>query len=112
MIHPDSRAKAHHILLETEQACLDLMPQIQTLEEFEALAKTHSTCPSAKIGGDIGLIKPEVIVYELAEQIFSEHPLHTLLGPFKTVHGYHLVWIKRRQVLDPETSSDPITAES
>lgn len=112
MIHPDSRAKAHHILLETEQACLDLMPQIQTLEAFESLAKAHSICPSAKIGGDIGLVKPDVIVYQLAEQIFSESPLHTLLGPFKTVHGYHLIWIKRRQLLDPNTSSDPITAET
>ncbi|QKI88154.1 peptidylprolyl isomerase [Thiomicrorhabdus xiamenensis] len=98
MIHPDSRAKAHHILLESEEAALALIPQIQSLEDFERLAREYSTCPSAKIGGDIGLVKPEVIVAELAEQIFSDLPLNQVLGPFKTVHGYHLVWIKRRHL--------------
>ena len=98
MIHPDSRAKAHHILLDTEQACLELIPQIESLESFSELAKEHSKCPSAKIGGHIGLVKPEVIVTEMAEAIFSDAPLETVIGPIKTVHGYHLIWIKKRQL--------------
>ncbi|MDX1353097.1 MAG: peptidylprolyl isomerase [Thiomicrorhabdus sp.] len=98
MIHPDSRAKAHHILLDSEQACLELIGQIDSLESFSELAKAHSQCPSAKIGGDIGLVKPEVIVSEMAEVIFSDAPLETVIGPIKTVHGYHLIWIKKRQL--------------
>jgi len=100
MIHPDSRAKAHHILLDSEQACLELIPQIESLETFSALAKTHSKCPSAKIGGDIGLVKPEVIVIEMAEAIFSDAPLNRVIGPIKTVHGYHLIWITKRQIVE------------
>lgn len=100
MIHPDSRAKAHHILLDSEQACLELISQIDSLETFTELAKEYSQSPSAKIGGDIGLVKPKVIVIEMAEAIFSDAPLNTVLGPIKTVHGYHLVWIKKRQLAD------------
>ncbi|MBF6057087.1 peptidylprolyl isomerase [Thiomicrorhabdus heinhorstiae] len=97
-IHPDSRAKAHHILLDCAEACLELIPQIHSLEDFERMAREHSKCPSAKIGGDIGLVKPEVIVKELGEQIFSDLPLDQVHGPFQTVHGYHLIWIKRRHL--------------
>lgn len=99
MIHPDSRAKAHHILVADEAECSALKSQINTLEDLIKLAKTHSLCPSAKIGGDIGLVKPEVIVSEMAEAIFNE-PINTLLGPIKTVHGYHLTWVTKRHLVD------------
>ncbi|WP_038150426.1 peptidylprolyl isomerase [Thiomicrorhabdus chilensis] len=99
MLHPDSRAKAHHILLENQQACLDLKPLIHNLEDFMALAKQHSLCPSAKIGGDLGLTKPGVIVSELEKAIF-EAPMESVVGPIKSVHGYHLLWIKKRHFGD------------
>lgn len=99
MLHPDSRAKAHHILLENQQACLDLKPLIHNLEDFMALAKQHSLCPSAKIGGDLGLTKPGVIVSELEKAIF-EAPMESVVGPIKSVHGYHLLWIKKRHFAD------------
>lgn len=98
-IHPDSRAKALHILLPTEAACLELMPQITDQASFEQLAVKFSDCPSAKIGGDLGLTKPGVIVAELEQAIFSQ-PLATLVGPIKTVHGYHLLWIKKRHLAE------------
>lgn len=95
MLHPDARAKAHHILLSDEQTAIALKAKIDCFDEFCELAKQHSLCPSAKIGGDLGLTKPGVIVPELESAIFSE-PLETTTGPFKTVHGYHLLWIKKR----------------
>lgn len=101
MIHPDSRAKAHHILVDNKAECLALKAQIHSLEDLIELAKTHSICPSAKIGGDLGLVKPEVIVAEMAEAIFNK-PINTLLGPIKTVHGYHLTWVTKRQLADKD----------
>lgn len=98
MLHPDSRAKAHHILLASEAECLALMTEINRLEDFQLMAKTHSTCPSAKIGGDLGLTKPGVVVAELEQAIFNE-TLERLIGPIKTVHGYHLLWIKKRHLI-------------
>jgi len=101
MIHPDSRAKAHHILVDNEEQCLSLKTQIDCLEDLIELAKTHSICPSAKIGGDIGLVKPEIIATEMAEAIFNE-PINTLLGPIKTVHGYHLTWVTKRHLANKD----------
>ena len=98
MLHPDSRAKAHHILLASEADGLTLMTQINSLEDFQQIAQTHSTCPSAKIGGDLGLTKPGVVVTELEQAIFNQ-PLETVIGPIKTVHGYHLLWIKKRLLI-------------
>lgn len=104
MLHPDSRAKAHHILLASEADCLALLSEINSLEDFQQMAKTHSICPSAKIGGDLGLTKPGVVVTELEQAIFSG-PLETLIGPIKTVHGYHLLWIKKRHLITPEATA-------
>lgn len=101
MQHPDSRAKAHHILLETEEACLALKDQINNFDDFCEQAKQQSICPSAKISGDLGLSKPDVMVSEMEEAIFNE-PLETVIGPVKTVHGYHLVWIKKRHIAEGE----------
>lgn len=102
ILHPDSRAKAHHILLASKAECLALIPKINRLEDFQLIAKTHSTCPSAKIGGDLGLTKPGVVVAELEQAIFNEL-LETLIGPIKTVHGYHLLWIKKRHLIYSES---------
>lgn len=98
MLIPDlARAKAHHILLQTEAQAVDLMAYIHDLASFEQVAKTYSLCPSAKIGGDLGLTKPGVVVEALEQAIFSV-PLHTVSGPIQTCHGYHLLWVKKRQV--------------
>lgn len=99
MVHPDSRAKAHHILLPTEALALALIPQISSLEDFENAAREHSICPSAKIGGSLGLTKPDVLVPILEEAIFNE-PLDSLIGPIETPHGHHLLWIKKRHIAE------------
>lgn len=97
MLIPElARAKAHHILVKTEAEALALREHIQDLASFEQTAKTYSLCPSAKIGGDLGLTKPGVIVAPLEQAIFSV-PLHALSGPIQTCHGYHLLWVKKRQ---------------
>ena len=43
------RATARHILVKTEQACLDLKKQIEGGADFAALAKSHSQCPSGPV---------------------------------------------------------------
>lgn len=99
MLHPDSRAKAHHILLNCADEAQALIPQIVDFESFCQHAQQHSQCPSAKIGGDLGLTKPGVIVKPLEEAIFSV-PLETVCGPFVTVHGFHLLWVKKRHLVN------------
>ena len=45
-----STASARHILVATEEACLDLKKQITDGADFGELAKQHSQCPSGHRG--------------------------------------------------------------
>lgn len=97
LVPEQARAKAHHILVKTEAEALALREHIHDLASFEQTAKTYSQCPSAKIGGDLGLTKPGVVVAPLEQAIFTL-PLETLSEPIETCHGYHLLWVKKRHL--------------
>ena len=42
-------ASARHILVSTEQECLDIKAKIDAGSSFESLAMEHSTCPSGSL---------------------------------------------------------------
>lgn len=91
-----TKVKAHHILVATQKECLALKDQIHSFENFEAMAKEHSLCPSAKIGGDLGIFGKGVMVPEFDEVVFSA-PLNEVQEPIKTQFGYHLIWVTARK---------------
>ncbi len=90
-----SRARARHILVANEQACLDLKQQIIDGAAFGDIAKSHSTCPSSKQGGDLGEFGPGQMVPEFDTVVFSEAVGETH-GPVRTQFGYHLIQITER----------------
>ena len=57
-------ASARHILVQTEQECLDLKTRIDGGEDFAEVAKAHSSCPSKAQGGDLGSFGPGMMVKE------------------------------------------------
>jgi peptidyl-prolyl cis-trans isomerase C len=89
------RASARHILVATEKACLDLKQQIEKGADFAALAKTHSTCPSGRKGGELGEFGPGQMVPEFDRVVFKE-AVGVVHGPIKTQFGYHLVEVTKR----------------
>ena len=89
------RASARHILVETEQACLDLKTQIESGSDFAELAKAHSKCPSGRKGGDLGEFGPGQMVKEFDEVVFSAD-VGSVEGPVKTQFGYHLLEVTER----------------
>lgn len=91
------KANARHILVDTEKACLDLKRAIEGGEDFAAVAKTHSTCPSGKSGGDLGTFGPGEMVKEFDEVVFKKE-VGKVHGPVKTQFGFHLVQIVSRTV--------------
>jgi peptidyl-prolyl cis-trans isomerase C len=91
-----SKAKARHILLETEHQALQLMSRITSLETFDALAREYSKCPSGKVGGDLGIFGPGKMVPEFDEVVFHAD-IGQVHGPIKTQFGYHLIWIMARK---------------
>ena len=86
-----SRARARHILVANEQACL-LKQQIIDGAAFGDIARSHSTCPSSKQGGDLGEFGPGQMVPEFDTVVFSEAVGETH-GPVRTQFGYHLIQI-------------------
>ena len=88
-------ASARHILVDSEQQCLDLKTQIEGGASFEELAKDHSSCPSGKSGGALGTFSPGQMVKEFDTVVFNE-AVGEVHGPVKTQFGYHLIEITER----------------
>ena len=88
-------ASARHILVKTEQECLDLKTKIEEGADFADIAKQHSSCPSGKSGGDLGTFGPGQMVKEFDTVVFNEE-LGKVHGPVKTQFGYHLLEITNR----------------
>lgn len=86
---------AKHILVPTEDACLDLKKQIEDGAEFETLAREHSKCPSGKQGGDLGTFRPGMMVEAFDKVCFTEE-VGAVHGPVQTPFGYHLILITER----------------
>ena len=90
-----TKASARHILVDTEDKCNELKSKIESGEDFAAVAKEFSTCPSSRKGGDLGEFGPGMMVKEFDEVVFSA-PVNVVQGPVKTQFGYHLVEVTNR----------------
>ena len=88
-------ARARHILVSTEQECLDIKAKIDAGSSFESLAMEHSTCPSGQQGGSLGEFGPGQMVEEFDTVVFNEE-VGKVHGPVKTQFGYHLLEITSR----------------
>ena len=70
---------------------------------FEFVAEKFSACPSGDKGGDLGTFKRGDMVPEFDRAVFEvneDEPNGTLLGPIKTVFGYHLIKVVERDASD------------
>jgi peptidyl-prolyl cis-trans isomerase C len=90
-----TKAAARHILVDSEELCLELKEKINNGEDFAALAEAHSSCPSGKNGGALGTFGPGRMVAEFDEVVFSA-PIGEVQGPVKTQFGFHLLEVTMR----------------
>lgn len=88
-------ASARHILVDDEATCSKLKADIEKGEDFAAVARAHSTCPSGATGGDLGTFRPGEMVPEFDKVVFSAE-VGKVHGPVRTQFGYHLIEITRR----------------
>ncbi|MCP5347887.1 MAG: peptidylprolyl isomerase [Gammaproteobacteria bacterium] len=88
-------ATARHILVDSEEKCLELKERIEAGEEFTAIAREYSSCPSRAQGGDLGRFGPGMMVPEFDKVVFSA-AVNSLQGPVKTQFGYHLLEVTDR----------------
>ncbi len=83
-------AMARHILVKTKEESEKLKQRLASGEDFSKLAKKHSSCNSAKKGGDLGEVRPGQMVKSIDNIIFKK-PTNKIHGPVKSQFGYHLV---------------------
>lgn len=89
-------ASARHILVSSEQTCVDLKTQIENGDTtFADAAAQFSQCPSGKQGGDLGSFGPGMMVPEFDQVVFNEE-IGKVHGPVQTQFGYHLLEILKR----------------
>ncbi len=89
------KAKARHILVDTEEKCQSLKDEIAGGADFADLAKEHSSCPSGQQGGDLGEFGPGMMVKEFDDVVFTAD-LNSVEGPVQTQFGYHLLEVTSR----------------
>ena len=90
-----AKATARHILVSSEEICLELKTEIEQGADFADVAKENSSCPSSRQGGDLGEFGPGMMVPEFDKVVFSA-PVGEVQGPVKTQFGYHLLEVTKR----------------
>ncbi len=88
-------ASARHILVDSEDKCVELKGEIEGGADFADVAREHSNCPSGREGGALGEFGPGQMVKEFDDVVFSGD-LNVVHGPVKTQFGYHLLEITER----------------
>ncbi|KAJ3127986.1 hypothetical protein HK100_009433 [Physocladia obscura] len=95
---PGGAVGASHILVKDEATAQRLLKELEKdPTQFAALAKQHSTCPSAKKGGSLGSFAKGAMVKEFDEYCFDPATEVGKVSPvIKTQFGYHLVVLEAR----------------
>ena len=99
-----SRAKARHILLKTEKEAKDVISQLKGLKgdaltkKFTELAKTKSTGPSGKDGGQLGWFGKKQMVKPFSDATFALKKGEITLKPVKTQFGYHVILLENKEI--------------
>ncbi|MCC7450776.1 MAG: peptidylprolyl isomerase [Anaerolineae bacterium] len=92
------QVKVRHIVVDTEDRANALLAEIKAGKPFTDVAKAGSQdAVSAQQGGDLGWTPRGVYVPEFEAAIWSVQP-GTLVGPVKTVYGFHLILVEAREV--------------
>lgn len=81
--------------VESQTIAETLLAQLRAGENFAALAKQYSACPSKETGGSLGQISAGQTVPEFERQIFAAEP-GLLPTPVESRYGFHIVSIERK----------------
>ncbi|MDA0241004.1 MAG: peptidylprolyl isomerase [Proteobacteria bacterium] len=96
---------ARHILVETEAKALDVIARLDKGEKFAELAKSVSTGPSGKAGGDLGFFTRERMVPAFSEAAFALARGKMTKKPVQTQFGWHVIMVEEKRQAAPPTFS-------
>lgn len=81
---------ARHILVDHAYEAADLLRKLKEGAAFEELARKFSKCPSAKQGGDLGVVGAERLDEDFAEA-YRSLSRGEISPVVKTRFGHHLI---------------------
>ena len=84
-------ANASHILVKNNEEARAIIKKINNKSKFSELAKTHSTGPSGKNGGNLGWFGPGQMIKEFEQATFSLEKGEISQEPVKTKFGFHII---------------------
>ncbi len=99
--------KARHILVKTEDEAKTIIKELDAAKDKKAkfieLAKTKSTGPTGKDGGDLGWFEPKMMVPEFSAAADKLKAGEYTKTPVKTQFGYHIIMLddKKEATLKP-----------
>ena len=97
------RVHARHILVKSEKEAQDIIKELSSLKgdelkkKFIELAKSKSTGPSGKNGGDLGFFAKGAMVKPFQDAAFSLKKGEITKEPVKTQFGYHIIYLEDRE---------------
>lgn len=68
----------------------ELLEQLRNGAAFEALAREHSSCPSAAKGGDLGFF-PRGRMFSHVEKVAFDLKVGEVSDILETIYGYHII---------------------
>lgn len=82
--------RASHILIKDRSQAQDLLRRIRQGQNFEALARDFSTCPSKAKGGDLGWFGPGKMVPAFEEAV-KRMGIGAISDIVQTQFGFHII---------------------
>lgn len=104
-MEPSPEYQAAHILVKTEAEAAALRAKIDADTDFAALAREHSTGPSAPQGGDLGWFGSGEMVPAFETAVAALSP-GVVSEPVETQFGWHLIKLLDRRVIAPPTLAE------
>jgi peptidyl-prolyl cis-trans isomerase C len=86
--------KARHILVKDEEAAKKLITELDGGANFAELAKTHSTGPTGKNGGDLGWFDAEQMVKPFSDAVVAMEKGSYTKTPVQTQFGWHVILLE------------------
>jgi peptidyl-prolyl cis-trans isomerase C len=99
----NEEVRARHILVQTREQALEVIGRLEKGEDFAALAKSVSTGPSGKRGGDLGYFTAGRMVPAFSEAAFSLQPGSFTEKPVKTQFGWHIIKTEDKRSTKPKS---------
>lgn len=90
--------RARHILVKTKAEAMAIIAELKGGADFAGLAKSKSTGPSGRSGGDLGYFGFKQMVPPFSQAAFSLKPGEITHEPVKTQFGWHIIKVEDRRV--------------